>query len=118
MLAIRLIVTALTLLLLAGCAGDPGQPNPKGTIPATGDLAVVIERSAGSLKIVDGSTHEVMHHVTGLGDLSHASVKFSPDARYAFVFGRDGALTKVDLVTGSVVERIKQAGNSIGGAIC
>ena len=32
--------------------------------------------------------------VTGLGDLSHASVVFSRDARHAFVFGRDGGLTR------------------------
>ena len=42
---------------------------------------------------------------------------FSRDGRYAFVFGRDGGLTKVDLLEGEVDKRIVQAGNSIGGAI-
>ena len=36
--------------------------------------------------------------IDGLGDLSHAAVVFSRDARYAYVFGRDGGLTKVDLL--------------------
>ncbi|MCB2071606.1 MAG: protein nirF, partial [Ottowia sp.] len=33
------------------------------------------------------------------------------------VFGRDGALTKVNLRTGRIEGRVQQAGNSIGGAI-
>ena len=55
--------------------------------------------------------------VPELGDLSHASAVFSRDARYAFVFGRDGGLSKVDLLTGRLENRVVQAGNSIGGAI-
>ena len=35
--------------------------------------------------------------VEGLGDLSHASVVFSRDGASAYVFGRDGGLTMVDL---------------------
>ena len=35
----------------------------------------------------------------------------------AYVFGRDGGLTKVDLLAGRIVKRVMQAGNSIGGAI-
>jgi len=42
---------------------------------------------------------------------------FSRDQRYAFIFGRDGGLTKVDLLSGKITHRIMQAGNSIGGAI-
>ena len=41
----------------------------------------------------------------GLGDLSHASVVYSRDARYAFVFGRDGGLSKVDLLSGRIAAR-------------
>jgi protein NirF len=51
------------------------------------------------------------------GDLSHASAVYSRDARYAFIFGRDGGLTKLDLLTGKIVKRILQSGNAIGGAI-
>jgi protein NirF len=59
----------------------------------------------------------VLTRIEGLGDLSHASVNFSPDERFAYVFGRDGGLTKVDLIEGRIDRRIVQAGNSIGGAI-
>ena len=37
--------------------------------------------------------------------------------RYAYVFGRDGGLSKVDILRGTLEKRIVQGGNSIGGAI-
>ncbi len=83
----------------------------------TGNLGVVIERANGSVLIVDTAKRAPLARVTGLGDLSHASVVFSPDQRYAYVFGRDGGLTKVDLLTAAIVKRVMQGGNSIGGAI-
>jgi protein NirF len=42
---------------------------------------------------------------------------YSRDGRYAYVFGRDGGLTKVDILERRIAKRIVQAGNSIGGAI-
>jgi protein NirF len=83
----------------------------------TGDLGVVIERASGSVLIVDSTKNAKVARVTGLGDLSHASVVFSRDARYAYVFGRDGGLSKVDLLCQKLDRRIVQAGNSVGGAI-
>ena len=83
----------------------------------TGDLGVVIERASGSVLIVDTSAHKRLARVEGLGDISHASVVFSRDERYAYVFGRDGGLTKIDVLAAKIVKRIVQAGNSIGGAI-
>jgi protein NirF len=96
--------------ILAGCAGLP-------TATGTGDLGVVVARATGTLAIVNTSERKVLAEVPGLGDLSHASVVFSRDGRYAYVFGRDGALTKVDLLTRRIAGRVMQAGNSIGGAI-
>jgi len=83
----------------------------------TGNLGIVIERASGSLVIIDTGKHMKLGRIEGLGDLSHASAVFSRDQRYAFVFGRDGGLTKIDLLTGSIVKRVMQAGNAIGGAI-
>jgi protein NirF len=83
----------------------------------TGDLGVVIERASGSALIVDTSKRTTLARVEGLGDLSHASVVFSRDQRFAFVLGRDGGLTKIDLLTASIAKRVIQAGNAIGGAI-
>ncbi len=83
----------------------------------TGHLGVIVERASGSVAIVDTRAHAILGRVDGLGDLSHASAVFSPDQRYAFLFGRDGGLTKIDLLTRSIVKRVMQAGNAIGGAI-
>jgi len=83
----------------------------------SGDLGVVVERATGSVLIVDTTTRSRLAKIPGLGDLSHASVVYSRDQRYAYIFGRDGGLTKLDLLRGEIVKRIMQAGNSIGGAI-
>ena len=83
----------------------------------TGDLGVIIERGAGRILIVNTSGNSIIGRVDGLGDLSHASVVFSRDARYAYVFGRDGGLSKVDILRGALEKRVVQGGNSIGGAI-
>ena len=94
--------------VLAGCAGAPR---------GTGDLGLVVERAAGRVVVVDTTARERIGEIAGLGDLSHASVVYSRDGRYGYVFGRDGGLTKVDLLRGEIVKRVIQAGNSIGGAI-
>lgn len=84
---------------------------------ATGDLGLVIERATGSVLLVDQSDRAALARIEGLGDLSHASLVYSPDERFAYVFGRDGGLTKVDIVKREIANRIVQAGNAIGGAI-
>lgn len=106
---IMLCLIALTAALLAGCAQTPTR--------GTGDMGVIIERAAGSLVVIETTSNTILSRVPGLGDTSHASVVFSRDERYAFVFGRDGGLTKVDILAGKVVNRVVQGGNSVGGAI-
>jgi len=83
----------------------------------TGDMGLVIERATGSVQILDTTAKTSLFRIEGLGDLSHASAVYSRDARYAYIFGRDGGLSKVDLLCGKLVKRVVQAGNSIGGAI-
>ncbi len=84
---------------------------------ATGDLGLVIERATNSALIINTSKKSTLARIESLGDLSHASVVFSRDQRYAFIFGRDGGLSKIDLLQDKIEKRIIQAGNSIGGAI-
>ncbi|MCB1505453.1 MAG: protein nirF [Hyphomicrobiaceae bacterium] len=84
---------------------------------STGALGIIVERATGSLLIVDTIARTRIARVEGLGDLSHASAVFSRDARYVFVFGRDGGLSKVDLLSRTLAGRVVQAGNAIGGAI-
>ena len=114
-----LSLTAGASLLAGGCAATKTPPATAATdaVQGTGDIGVVIERAAGALTLVNTSRREAIGRVQGLGDLSHASVVFSRDARYAFVFGRDGGLTRVDMLQQRITHHVMQAGNSIGGAI-
>ena len=107
-----LICSALVLFLLFAVVSKAEA----GTL-GSGDLALVIERANGSVQIVETTGNSALTRVEGLGDLSHASAVFSRDQRYAFVFGRDGGLSKVDMLEGRLVARVMQSGNSIGGAI-
>ena len=104
-----MIKAVFLILLLVGCA----PPALRGT----GDLGLIVERAAGRVKLVETTGRSELASIEGLGDLAHASIVYSRDGRYAYVFGRDGGLTKVDLLRASVERRVIQAGNSIGGAI-
>ena len=108
----RLLALAAGSLLLSACISQPG-PAPR----ATGDLGLVIERASGSVQLIESTGQSSLARIEGLGDLSHASVVFSRDERYAYVFGRDGGLTKIDLLEQRIDKRVIQGGNSIGGAI-
>ncbi len=111
---IRVLAAALALFLAMPAVPMAG---PAVQTLATGDLGLVIERATGSVLLVDQSEHAALARIEGLGDLSHASLVYSPDERFAYVFGRDGGLTKVDIVSRRIAARVMQAGNSIGGAI-
>ena len=83
----------------------------------TGDLGIVIERADSSVQVIETSTNSSLGRIEGLGDLSHASAVYSRDEQFAYIFGRDGGLTKIDIVNKKIIKRIIQSGNSIGGAI-
>ena len=90
---------------------------PSAYARGTGDLGLVIERASGSIQIIETTNNTSLGRVEGLGDLSHASAVYSRDEQFAYIFGRDGGLTKVDILAQKIVKRVMQAGNSIGGAI-
>lgn len=110
----RVIAAGLGVSL--GLAVAPARAEAP-VLRGTGNLGVVIERATGSVLVVDQTQHAAIGRIEGLGDLSHASLVYSPDERFAYVFGRDGALSKIDILEHRVVARVQQAGNSIGGAI-
>jgi protein NirF len=105
----RIFLTLFLSLLLTACAGTQ--------LKGTGDLGLVIERATGRVTLVNTSSQTAYARIEGLGDLSHASAVYSRDGRYAFIFGRDGGLTKIDLLEAKIVKRIIQSGNAIGGSI-
>ncbi|MCK6413073.1 MAG: protein nirF [Azonexus sp.] len=104
-----LLCAAAATLLLAACAGQP--------LRGTGDLGLIIERASGHVRLVNTSSRQPYARIGGLGDLSHASAVYSRDGRYAYIFGRDGGLTKIDLLEAKIVKRVIQSGNAIGGSI-
>lgn len=106
------IATVLLLAMVAGCALTNQQ-----ALRGTGDLGIIIERAVGKVLIVETTTQTRIAEVEGLGNLAHASLVYSRDERYAYVFGREGGLSKVDMLKGTLVKRVVQSGNSIGGAI-
>ena len=104
----RLLIVGLALVG-TGCTTAP--------LRGTGDLGLVVERASGSVMLIETTGRSTLGKISGLGDLSHASLVYSRDGRYAYVFGRDGGMTKVDLLRARIVRRIVQSGNAIGGAI-
>ncbi len=105
----HLLACLLLLLLL--------PPGAQAAQRGTGDLGLFIERASGSVQIVETSGNTSIARIGELGDLSHASVVYSRDQRYGYVFGRDGGLTKIDMLNFEISGRSLQSGNSIGGAI-
>lgn len=110
------LVLVQAVVIAAVFAGEE-TPAAVQSARGTGDLGIVIERERGSVQVLETTGNSLLARVEGLGDLSHASAVYSRDGRYAYVFGRDGGLTRVDLLAGAIDGRVVQSGNSIGGAI-
>jgi protein NirF len=106
-------IALLALIALAAYVTAPRAAELRGS----GDLGIVVERAKGRVQVIETTGRTRLATIEGLGDLSHASAVFSRDQRYAYVFGRDGGLTKVDLLEAKIAGRVIQGGNSIGGAI-
>jgi protein NirF len=114
---IKLASIALLSSVISACTSYSTIDVAQTKLRATGDMGVIIERATGQVQIVNHTNQEVLAEIDGLGDLSHASIVYSRDQRYAYVFGRDGGLTKIDILKDKIANRVIQSGNSIGGAI-
>ena len=83
----------------------------------TASLMLIVERESGSVLVIESSTHTLLGRVTGLGNLTHGTIKFSKDGRYAYVIGRDASVSKIDLLTLNVVKQVKGGDDSVGGVM-
>lgn len=110
---IRLLPAILILLIAVFHAH---AVEPKKTY-GTASLMVVVEREKGSVAVFDSIKHELLGRVEGLGNLRHATMVFSRDARYAYIIARDGVVSKIDLINMAVEVKAKAGENSIGIAI-
>jgi len=114
---IKLASVAILSSVIAACSSHTTNNKTEVPLRATGDMGVIIERATGQVQIVNHTSKTVLSEIDGLGDLSHASIVYSRNQRYAYVFGRDGGLTKIDILKDKIDKRVIQSGNSIGGAI-
>lgn len=106
------ILFALVFLFLTAFDGEAVERRY-----GTSALMVVVERESGAVVVIDSVEHELLGRVEGLGDLRHATLVFSRDARFAFTIARDGTLSKIDLLTLTLERQAKAGDNSIGIAI-
>ena len=106
---LRFLAILAAIVVLSGCAPASAARHQRSR---AGDRAPTAAFPRRDLR-----PSSVLQRIEGLGDLSHAHIAYSRDGRYGYVFGRDGGLTKVDLLRARVDRRVVQSGNAIGGSI-
>jgi len=108
-----LIALLLAFLVVPAAFATDAARNVWGTAA----LMVIVEREKGNVVVIDSVNHELLGRVEGLGNLRHGSMVFSRDGRYAYVIGREGNLSKVDLIELKLAATAKTGENAIGVAI-
>ena len=94
------------------------RSNAVSVVPGSiGSRVFVVERNSETLAVYDLDLRRVVHRVSGLGNLQHATMTFSRDLRYGFVSGRSGQLTRIDLATLERAGEVQTSKNSIDIAI-
>lgn len=97
----------------ASLAAAPSLP-PGGV----GSRVFVVERETESLGVYDlaGRTYQPSR-ITGLGNMRHATMAFSPDLRWGYVATRSGKLSRIDLGSLQRAGDVEVSKNSIDIAI-
>ncbi len=110
----RLMLGLLVCLGVAACRMNAASAVPPGSI---GSRVFVVERNSETLAVYDLDLRRIVHRVSGLGNLQHATMTFSRDLRYGFVASRSGKLTRIDLATLERAGEVQTSNNSIDIAI-
>jgi len=83
-----------------------------------GSRVFVVERASESLAIYDFMERKLLpKRITGLGNLRHATMIFTPDLRYGFLATRSGKVSRIDLEKLEVAGEVFTSQNSIDNAI-
>lgn len=83
-----------------------------------GSRVFVVERASGSLAIYDFEERRLHpRRITDLGDLSHATMIFSPDLRYGYLATRGGKVSRIDLESLERAGTVLTSKSSIDNAI-
>ncbi len=101
-------------------SGEPsaGEVAAPATFGALGTRVLVVERSSGSLAVYDYARRSLApERIEGLADLSHATMTFSPDLRWAFLATRGGKLHRINLATLKLDGEVVTSSNSIDNAV-
>jgi protein NirF len=111
-MSVRLLRVGLIVIVLSACLVATAQAS------GIGSRVFVVERSSGSLAVYDFVERKLLpDRITGLGNLRHATMIFSPDLRFGYLATRSGQVSRIDL------ERLEKKGvvftseNSIDNAI-
>jgi protein NirF len=83
-----------------------------------GSRVFVVERESGSLAVYDYVERKLLaKRITGLGNLRHATMIFSPDLRYGYLATRGGQVSRIDLEKLELAGVVFTSENSIDNAI-
>jgi protein NirF len=86
--------------------------------PGIGSRVFVVERASGSLAVYDLVERKLLpKRITGLGNLRHATMIFSPDLRYGYLSSRGGQVSRIDLLTLERAGEVFTSKSSIDNAI-
>ncbi|MBI3753178.1 MAG: protein nirF [Deltaproteobacteria bacterium] len=111
--AATILFTCFSLLIFSKAIAFAADKDTYGTA----SLMVIVERESGSVIVIDSSRHKFLGRVSGLGNLTHATVKFSKDARFAYVIARDASVSKIDLLSLKLVKKVRAGEDSVGGVM-
>jgi protein NirF len=105
-IALALIAVVVTAL---AASAEPG---------GIGSRVFVVERASESLAIYDYVARKLLPtRITGLGNLRHATMIFSPDLRYGYLATRNGQVSRIDLAKLERTGVVFTSENSIDNAI-
>lgn len=91
-----------------------------GSVPSSGigSHVFIVERASESLAVYDLLKRELLpDRISGLGNLRHATMIFSPDLHYAYLATRNGKVSRIDLATLKKDKEVFSSQNSIDNAI-
>ena len=110
MIPISRAVAALALVFAIAAAAAHGA--------GLGSRVFVVERASGRLAVYDLDQRALLPgRIEGLGDLSHATMTFTPDLRSGFLATRGGKVTRIDLEKVVAAGEVLTSQNSIDNAI-
>jgi protein NirF len=105
----------ISLLAIFLCAAILASAAAGGGI---GSRVFVVERASGSLAVYDFVERKLLpDRITGLGNLRHATMIFSPDLRFGYLATRNGQVSRIDLANLERTGVVFTSENSIDNAI-